>query len=392
MSKPLSAVAVAALTGRGCHRVSDNLYLQIAEGNTRAWVLRYQIDGRPRHMGLGSAKWVSLAEARRKAADAMRMVVEGNDPITARKRARQARQAEKTFSECSTAYISSHAAGWGHSNTHQWERSLRNHASTLAPMVVSDIDTPAVLAVLEPLWTVKPETASRIRGRIEAVLDWAKARGFRNGGENPARWKGHLENLLAKRSRIKRIEHFAAMPYQQIPAFMAELRGKDGIAHQAGVPARGLAFLILTASRSAEVLGARWDEIDGDTWSIPAERMKAAKPHRVPLCDRARELLAGQPRRGELIFPGARGGAPSIHTFKRLLGQMGHDVTTHGFRSSFRDWAAETTAFPNHVVEAALAHTISNAVEAAYRRGDLIDKRRELMAAWGDYCSTKLPT
>jgi integrase len=360
--------------------------MQIGEGNTRAWILRYQIDGRARHMGLGSAKWITLAQAREKAREAMAQVVEGIDPIAARKRAKQTRMAEtaaaRSFKDCAAAYIASHEAGWRNAQSSvQWRQSLADYVFPhFGDMAVGDIDTGMVLTALESLWKEKPETASRVRGRIEAVLDWAKARGFRNGGENPARWKGHLDHLLPARHRVQSIQHFAALPYKEVPAFMTRLRGMDE------TPARMMEFLVLTAARSGEVLGARWDEIDGDSWLIPAKRMKAGKPHRIPLCSRARAILAAQPRgNSELVFPGARGGAPSIHLFKRLLDRMGHRVTTHGFRSSFRDWAAETSSFPNHVVEAALAHTISNAVEAAYRRGDLIEKRRELMAAWDEF-------
>ena len=387
MPKPLSAAAVTALTRRGCHRVSDNLYLQIAEGNTRAWICRYQLDGRQRHMGLGSAKLITLAEARTKTRDALRLLLDGIDPIEQRKRTRRARLVEaahsRTFKECATAYVASHEAGWRNRQSHaQWTQSLRDYVYPhLGDVAVSDVDTTLVLATLEPIWKTKPETASRVRGRIEAVLDWAKARGYRNGAENPARWRGHLDNLLPARSKVKRVEHFAALDYRALPDFMAELRAKDD------VPARMLEFLILTAARSGEVFGAKRSEVDGNVWTVPAARMKSEKEHRVPLSSRAIELLTALPREAEYVFVGARtGSAASPHVMARLLRRMKCPVTVHGFRSAFRDWAAETTAFPNHVVEQALAHAIPSGVEAAYRRGDLFEKRRELMAAWANYC------
>jgi integrase len=247
---------------------------------------------------------------------------------------------------------------------------------------VAAIDTALVLSAVEPIWKTKPETASRVRGRIESILDWAKARGYRDG-ENPARWRGHLDHLLPARNRVCRVKHFAALPYAELPVLMAKLRD------QQGVPAAGLEFLILTAARTNEVLGARWDEIDGNVWTVPAGRMKAGKPHRVPLSDRAVEILASLPREGEFIFVSAGTSATSNpHQLKRALQRTGYDnVTVHGFRSAFRDWAAEETNYPNHVVEQALAHAIANGVEAAYRRGDLFEKRRRLMQDWSDYCS-----
>jgi integrase len=251
---------------------------------------------------------------------------------------------------------------------------------------LADVDTGMVLKALEPIWATKPETASRVRGRIEAVLDWSKARGYREG-ENPARWRGHLDKLLPARRKVRKVEHHAALPYAELPTFMADLRKREGIG------ARALEFAILTAARTGEVIGATWAEIDLETrlWTIPADRMKGRRQHRVPLSDRAIEILAALPRiqGNEFVFPGARDGKPlSNMAMLKTLERMGRDdLTSHGFRSSFRDWAAETTGYPGDLVEMALAHVVSNATEAAYRRGDMFDKRRRLMDDWAAYCA-----
>jgi len=385
--KPISAASVAKLKKPGHYAVGDACYLQIAAGGTRSWVLRYTLNGRARYMGLGSANLVSLAEARAKAHDARRLLLDKIDPIEARRAQHRERLLEtargKTFRDSAEGYIASHEAGWRDPRSHkQWVRSLTSYVyPRLGDLSIAAIDTALVLAVLEPIWKTKPETASRVRGRIEGVLDWAKARGYRDG-ENPARWRGHLDHLLPARNKVRRVKHFAALPYAGLPALTAKLRA------QPELPARALEFLILTAARTGEVLGAQWDEIDGNVWTVPAERMKAGKPHRVPLSERVVEILASSPRERELIFVGARTSAVSNpHQLKRALQRTGYDnITVHGFRSTFRDWAAETTAYPNHVVEMALAHAIANGVEKAYRRGDLFEKRRELMQAWADYC------
>jgi integrase len=386
--KPISAASVAKLKKPGHYAVGDACYLQIAAGGTCSWVLRYTLNGRARYMGLGSANLVSLAEARAKARDARRLLLDKIDPIEARRARHRERLLEtargKTFRDCAEGYIASHEAGWRDPRSHkQWVRSLTSYVyPRLGDLSIAAIDTALVLAVLEPIWKTKPETASRVRGRIESVLDWAKARGYRDG-ENPARWRGHLDHLLPARNKVRRVKHFAALRYAELPALMAKLRT------QPELPARALEFLILTAARTGEVLGAQWDEIDGNVWTVPAERMKAGKPHRVPLSDRVVEILASLPREGEFIFVGARTSAVSNpHQLKRALQRTGYDnITVHGFRSTFRDWAAETTAYPNHVVEMALAHVIGNGVEAAYRRGDLFEKRRQLMQDWGKYCT-----
>jgi integrase len=330
-------------------------------------------------MGLGSAELISLADARRKRDDARRLLLDGIDPIEARRSARQARQLAVveavSFKQAAMGYMSAHEAGWRNErHARQWPESLELYAyPVLGTLSVQAIDTGLILRVLEPIWLLKPETASRVRGRIESVLDWAKTRGYRTG-ENPARWRGHLENLLPARAKVRK--------------FMVALRQQDSIA------ARALEFTILTAARSGEVLGAKWDEIDltGKVWTVPEDRMKAGNAHRVPLSDAAMSVL-------NEMWPLRNGGFP--FPSQDLTGMLGHaalfmllrrmgrgDVTTHGFRSTFRDWAAERTHYPNEVVEMALAHTVGSKVEAAYRRGDLFDKRRLLMVDWATFCAT----
>jgi len=362
------------------------LYLQITEGGA-SWVYRYMLNGRAREMGLGPLALFGLQEARAKAQDARRLRHEGVDPIEHRRTARAQQQLDAakavTFQQCAERYIASHRAGWRHAkHVEQWESSLQRLAfPVIGALPVQAINTALVMNVIEAIWDEKPETASRVRGRIESILDWAKARGYRTG-ENPARWKGHLKNLLPPRSKVRMVEHYAAMPYDQLPALMVELRVQDGI------DARALEFTILTAARVSEAVGARWSEISGDVWTIPAERMKGGKPHRVPLSRRAMDLLKALPRNGDLIFPGPKlGRALNINAPRKLLIDMGHSVTVHGFRSSFRDWVAERTSYPNHVAEAALAHAVADKVEKAYRRTDLFEKRRRLMADWAAWCS-----
>jgi integrase len=369
------------ITARGRYSVGHGVYLQVSKWSTRSWLFRYVRDGRARHMGLGSAEYVTLAEARAKGFEARRQLINGIDPLAAKHGEARARAVAaiktKTFRECADQYIAAHEAGWRNgASTEQWTQSLRDHVyPKLGALPVGSIDTTAVLSVLEPLWTVKTETATRIRGRVESILDWAKVRGLRDG-ENPARWKGHLDKLLARPSKVRVVEHHEALAYNEAPDFMAALRQQDSL------PARALEFLILTSARSGEVTGARWDEIEGSVWTVPAERMKGGREHRVPLSGRAVEILEQLPRRDELVFPGT-----TAKSLRLVLGRLDCAVTVHGFRSTFRDWAAEHTNYPNHVVEQALAHAIANGVEAAYRRGDLFEKRRQLMQDWGEYCT-----
>jgi integrase len=344
-------------------------------------------------MGLGSIVTVSLADARAAASECRRLRLQGIDPIDHRNGVRAAARLDAakamTFDECRDAYVAAHRASWRNAKHQaQWISTLDTYASpTLGNLPVQSIDVALVMKVLEPIWGAKPETASRLRGRIERILDWAKARGFRSG-ENPARWRGHLDQLLPARSKIRNIRHHAALPFDDIAAFMLDLRERDSVA------ARALEFVILTAARTGEALGATWDEIDfrTRTWIIAAHRMKGHREHRVPLSDdaiRVLEEVQSVQSGGKFVFPGHRHHKPlSNMAMLNVLRRMGRvEVTTHGFRSSFRTWAAERTGFPREVVESALAHVLGNKVEAAYQRGDLFDKRRRLMDEWARYCA-----
>ena len=379
----------------GMYADGGGLYLRVTREGARNWVLRYMLNRRPRWMGLGPLALYGLADARAKALEARRKRHEGIDPIEARRaeRMRQRLDAAKTitFRECGEAYIASHKAGWrNEKHKYQWSATLNAYAYPLiGGLPVQSVDTGLALKVLEPIWTTKPETASRVRQRIENVLDFAKVRGFRDG-ENPARWRGHLDKLLPARSKVRRVEHLAALPYVALPAFLADLRGREAAA------ARALEFLILTAARTGEVISARWTEIDlvDKTWTVPAEHMKAHREHRVPLSPRALAILREMQAAPNcdnphgLVFPGHRAGKPlSNMAFLMLLRRMGlDDLTVHGFRATFKTWASERTSFQNEIVEAALAHVIGDKVEQAYRRGDMFEKRRRLMQAWSDYC------
>lgn len=388
----LSAVAVAKAKKPGRYADGNGLYLQVGPTGGKSWLFRYMINSRAREMGLGPVSLVLLAEARVAALEARRKVHEGIDPLAEREeQQRQARieQARAmTFSQCADAYIQAHRSSWRNDkHAAQWESTLKNYAApVIGDLPVDAVDLRLVLAILEPIWRDKPETASRLRGRLETVLDWAAVRGLRQG-DNPARWRGHLDKLLPARAKVKRIEHHAALPYAEIGAFMAKLRSREGIGSLA------LEFTILTAARTSEVLNATWGEIDRDAaaWTVPGARMKAGREHRVPLSPRALAILTELGGGGdmEFVFPGNRAGKPlSNMVFLQLLKRMGYaDLTAHGFRSTFRDWAAEQTAFPREVAEAALAHVVADKVEAAYRRGDLFEKRRQLMEEWMSYCS-----
>jgi integrase len=389
----LTALKVEKAKQPGMYADGGGLYLQVTAGGA-SWIYRYMLAGRAREMGLGPLALFGLAEARAKALDARRLRHEGIDPIEARRAMRaQARlDAAKavTFMECAHGYITAHRAGWRNGkHAAQWEATLATYAGpVIGALPVPVIDTALVLKVLEPIWTTKPETAGRVRGRIESILDWAKVRGYR-AGENPARWRGHLDKLLPARSKVRKIEHHAALPYAELPGFLVSLR------EQEGAVARALEFSILMAARTAEVIGARWDEIDllEKIWTVPAARMKAGREHRVPLSARALAILEEMQRHPHaeegFVFPGGKLGRPlSNMAFLMLLRRLGRDdLTAHGFRSTFRDWAADRTNFPAEVAEMALAHAVSGKVEAAYRRGDLFEKRRRLMDAWAEFAA-----
>jgi integrase len=342
-------------------------------------------------MGLGAFPDVSLQQARDKSSDARKLCKDGTDPVEARKAERAkallANARIMTFNQCAKAYITAHRAGWRNAkHAMQWTSTLETYVTPIfGTLPVQAIDLSLVTKVLEPIWSTKPETASRVRGRMEAVLDWAKVRGYRTG-DNPARWRGHLDHLLPARTKVRKVKHHAALPYREIGVFMLALRERHALA------ARALEFAILTAARTSEVINARWDEIDlrAKTWTVPAERMKAGREHRVPLSDAAIGILERMQaiRQNDHVFPGERRAALSTMAFLMLLRRMDRDdLTAHGFRSTFSTWAAERTNFPREVVEAALAHVVGDATEQAYQRGDVFEKRRKLMDAWATYCA-----
>jgi integrase len=378
----LNARAVATATKHGRHADGGGLYLSISPNGGRRWVFLFRWHGRPTEIGFGSARDVTLARARDLAGEARAKLAEGINPKDARRRSERA-----TFGECADRVIEAMRPSWRSAkHAAQWEMTLRDYAAPLRRLPVDEVATDDVLSVLKPLWNGKPETASRLRGRIERVLDAAKAQGLRHG-ENPARWRGHLDQLLPRRQRLTR-GHYAAMDYFDVPTFMGDLQAREGAA------ARALEFAILTTARSGEVLGATWNEFDlqRGVWTVPATRMKASREHRVPLSRRVLEIvkIMHDNRIGDFVFQGQTAGKPlSAMALEMLLRRMKiENATVHGFRSTFRDWAAERTSFSNEVCEAALAHVIKNKAEAAYRRGDLFDKRRKLMDAWADYCAT----
>jgi len=389
----LTALDVARAS-EGMYGDGGGLWLQVKRG--RSWIFRYTFGGKARSLGLGSAAVVPLKRARELALEHRRLIAEGTDPLAHKRARRAAAMADAaglvTFKEFAEDYIRSHQGAWrSPQHLRQWHSSLRAIAyPVFGDMPVCDITTALILKALKGVWHTTPETARRTRGRIEQILNAAKAAGLRSG-ENPAAWRGHLETLLPVPRKLQKIQHFAALPYQEVPAFMHALRLRRGIG------AHALHFLILTAARTGEVVSARWDEIDLDrrVWIIPGERMKAGREHRVPLSEPAVALLQvlWDTRKSEYVFTGIVGGKMGDSTMLNVLRLMGRpDIVVHGFRSSFRDWAAETTNYQHEVVEMALAHAISNQVEKAYRRGDLFEKRARLMNAWADYCSHQLPT
>lgn len=364
------------------------LWLTIHPNGARYWSFRYKMPGgRPREMGMGSESDVSLAEAREAARENRRLMRAGIDPIT-HKNAAQAEQRGMSFADVAALYLEAHADTWRNpKHRAQWGATLRTYVfPKIGSLGVNMIGVGDVLAILEPIWREKPETASRVRGRIEAVLDYAAARHWRTG-DNPARWSGHLDTLLPERAKVRKVQHHPALPWRDLPGFMADLTKQPGTA------ARALAFTILTAARTSETLGATWAEIDlaARLWTIPAERMKASREHRVPLSDAAMailaEMAAHKRKDTSPVFPSPRPGKLlSNMAMSAVLRRMGRDdLTVHGFRSTFRDWAAEATSYERDVAEMALAHAVTNKVEAAYRRGELIEKRARLMQDWATY-------
>lgn len=388
----LTALAVRKL-GPGRHADGRGLYLFVRPNGSRSWTLRWSRDGKPREMGLGNTDVLTLAEAREAALEAQRDLHRGVDPIDARRQVKQSRAAETghTFERVAELFIASHQAGW-RSAKHgdQWRATLKAYAfPTFGQLPVSAIDTGLIMRAIEPIWREKPETASRTRGRVEAVLDYATARGWRQG-DNPARWRGHLAHMLPARAKVAAVQHHAAVPWREVSNVMAALESASGVG------ALATRFACLTAARSMEARGATWAEIDlaENVWTVPAERMKGGRPHRVPLSDDARDVLeqvrplAAKPT--DLVFPGGRARRPlsDVALSKALHAAAGtKGVTVHGLRSTFRDWAADHTAFPREIAESALAHINSDRVEAAYRRGDALEQRRRLMSAWADHCA-----
>lgn len=386
VERKLTAKAVAGATEPGVYADGGGLTLEVDSEGRRYWFWRYRNGPRRREMGLGSAADISLADARAER-DRWRDVLKGGkDPVDERRRLARASERPVTFGEAADAYIASHRQGWKNpKHAAQWEMTLRDYAKAIRAKPAAEVSTEDVLAVLRPIWHATPETASRLRGRIELVLDSARALGhIPPDRSNPARWRGHLDKLLPERARRTR-EHFAAMPWPEVPAFVAMLRSQESIS------ARALEFLILTAARSGEVRGATPDEFDGDLWTIPKERMKVERPHRVPLSPRAGEIVAEMRKefpKAAFIFSGRKKDAQlSDMALTEFLRGRKLPFTVHGFRSSFRDWAGDATTFPREIAEAALAHALSDKTEAAYRRADALERRREMMEAWARFVS-----
>lgn len=390
----LSALAVARASKLGLYADGAGLYLRVGRGGAKSWAFRFMLNGKAREMGFGSFTKVGLADARKKAIDARRLLSEGRDPLVQREEEEKQRAAAEnvaaarsmTFDKCAEAYISAHEVSWQNDkHRQQWRNTLSTYVSPVFGSVpVQDVGIDLIMKVVEPLWSAKTETARRVRGRIEVILDWAKVRGYRTG-ENPARWRGHLDHLLPARSKVRAVKHHAALSYTEMGAFMQDLRKMEGAS------AAALEFLILTVARTGEIIGARWSEINlkDRVWVVPAARMKSGREHRVPLSSAAIAILKRMPgSKDDYPFVGQRPGAPlSNMALLMLLGRMNRgDITAHGFRSTFRDWAAERSNFAREVVEMALAHVVEDKTEAAYRRGDLFDKRRRLMDAWAEYC------
>ena len=390
----LTALVVSRVSKPNLYADGGGLYLRVGRNGSKRWAFRFTLNGAAHEMGFGGLNKVSLADARKKASDARLLLSEGLNPLTHKQdrelaRATAEKRSPMSFDLCSEAYIGAHEIAWkNEKHRQQWRNTLATYVSPVFGQIpVGNVDTDHVLKVIEPIWGKKTETARRLRGRIEVILDWAKVRGYRTG-ENPARWRGHLSHLLPSRAKVRPVKHHAALPYAEIPEFMKELREAEGAA------AFALEFLILTAARTSEVIYASWSEVDlkNQMWIVPAERMKAHREHRVPLSAAAMTVLGrAKDQKGDYLFPGRTPGTPlSNMALLMLLGRMNRgDITAHGFRSTFRDWAAEQTNFQNEVVEMALAHAIESKIEAAYRRSDLYEKRRALMAAWADFCGSQ---
>jgi integrase len=383
----LSPAKVRHASKPGLYGDGAGLWLLVGPAGAKSWIYRFMINGRARAMGLGPVHTIGLAQARERAAAARRLCLDGIDPLDERRARRAGRATAVTFSQAATSYIAAHRAGWRNAkHAAQWQATLTTYVlPTIGNLSVADVGTGHLTRILSPIWASKTETASRIRTRIELVLDYAKTHGW-GGGENPARWRGHLENILPHRSKVAPVRPFRAMPWQQVPTFMAELRAQEGIA------TRALEFAIITASRSGTVIGAVWSEIDigAALWVVPGSRMKAGREFRAPLSDAALELLRGLPGGAGPVFPGDElGGRPlpvnALRTMlRRIVGAGG--PTVHGFRSTFADWAAEA-GWPPDIVEAALAHVVGGETARAYRRTDVLERRRVLMEAWACVCA-----
>jgi integrase len=394
----LTALKVERAKKPGMYGDGGGLYLQVTTAGARSWIFRYRLNGylskagKPlsREMGLGSLSVMGLADARTRAAEYRRLLLDGVDPLDAKRatRARHALSAAKalTFAEVSENYITAHRAGWRNpQHAAQWSNSIATYVNPICgSLLVSAIDTAIALRVLEPIWTTKTVTAGRVRGRAESILDFAKARGLREG-ENPFRWRGHLDKLLPPISKIKRVEHHAALPYSALGGFMGELRDRVEVA------ARALEFLVLTAARTNETLGARWDEINirERLWTVPGDRMKAGREHRVPLSAGAIAVLERIGKQSTDYVFSDRGSKPPYWALDQMRRRMGRGdaITVHGFRAAFRTWAAERTAYPREIIEQCLAHRVGDAVEQAYQRSDQLEKRRRLMSEWSEFCS-----
>ncbi|GAA5442609.1 prophage integrase IntA [Microbulbifer sp. NBRC 101763] len=392
----LTVKGIKGIKAPGKYDDGDGLRLFVQASGARSWVLRYQLLGKRREMGLGSLNDVNLKQARAEAALQRKLILQGLDPVTERRRIQEEQKAAVhddsvkfvTFSDIAEDYIRVHSKGWRNAkHIQQWRNTLKQYAHpVIGEIPPSQVTTDDVLQILKTIWLEKPETANRVRNRVELVLDAAKARGLREG-ENPARWRGHLDKLLPPRSKVRQVRHHSALPWVELPEFMQEISKREGLAF------RAMELTILTATRTSEVLEATWDEVDFSTksWTIPAERMKAGKEHRVPLAPQVIALLESIPRIDDspYLFPGQRQGRPlsNMSMLMALRRMDRNDLTVHGFRSTFRDWAGESTPHPRDVCEQALAHSLGDSVEAAYRRGDLFEKRKSLMADWAAYAT-----